>query len=311
MPTLPGSDLEIFPVNLGGNAFGWTADEDASFAVLDRFVELGGTLVDTADSYAAWVDGTGGQSETIIGRWLAARGNRDDVLVATKVARKPGREGLAHDNVVAALDESLERLQTDHVDLYYGHFDDEDVPVADQARTFDGLVRSGKVRAVGLSNYSPGRMRAWFETARREGLAVPVAVQPRYTLVSREVYERDYAPLVADLGPLVFSYPALASGFLTGKYRTEADLDGAPRGGAARRYLEAGGLRVVDALVDVAEGYGVEPATVTLAWLLAKGVTAPIASVSRPGQLDALMAAPGLVLTEADVARLDEASAGF
>ena len=311
MPTLPGSDLQIFPVNLGGNAFGWTADEDASFAVLDRFLELGGTFVDTADSYAAWVDEVGGQSETIIGRWLAARGNRDQVLVATKVARKPGREGLAHDNVVAALDESLERLQTDHVDLYYAHYDDEDVPVADQVRTFDELVRSGKARSVGLSNFSPERMREWFETARREGLTVPVAVQPRYTLVSREGYERDYAPLVADFGPMVFSYPALASGFLTGKYRTEADLEGAPRGGAARRYLEAGGLRVVDALVEVAQGYGVEPATVTLAWLLAKGVTAPIASVSRPGQLDALMAAPALGLSAEDVARLDEASAGF
>lgn len=311
MPTLPGSDLPIFPVNLGGNAFGWTADEDATSAVLDRFVELGGTLVDTADSYAAWLDGNGGQSETLIGRWLAARGARDRVLVATKVARKPGREGLAHDNVVAALDESLQRLQTDHVDLYYAHYDDEEVPVADQVRTFDELVRSGRARSVGLSNYSPGRMREWFETAHREGLTVPVAVQPRYTLVSREGYERDYAPVVADFGPMVFSYPALASGFLTGKYRSEADLAGAPRGGAARRYLEAGGLRVVDALVDVAQGYGVEPATVTLAWLLARGVTAPIASVSAPEQLDALMAAPGLRLAEEDLARLDEASAGF
>lgn len=311
MSTLPGSDLPIFPVNLGGNAFGWTADEDASFAVLDRFVELGGTLVDTADSYAAWLDQVGGQSETIIGSWLAARGNRDDVLVATKVARKPGREGLAHDNVVAALDESLERLRTDHVDLYYAHYDDEDVPVADQVATFDELVRSGRARSVGLSNYSPERMREWFETARREGMTVPVAIQPRYTLLSREAYERDYAPVVADFGPMVLSYPALASGFLTGKYRTEADLEGAPRGGAARRYLEAGGLRVVDALVEVADRYGVEPATVALAWLLAKGVTAPIASVSRPEQLDALMAAPALRLAEGDVARLDEASAGF
>ncbi|AXH95399.1 aldo/keto reductase [Ornithinimicrobium avium] len=311
MPTLPGSDLPIFPVNLGGNAFGWTADEDGTSAVLDRFVELGGTLVDTADSYASWVDGTGGQSERLIGRWLASRDARDRVLLATKVARRPGREGLAHDNVVAALDESLDRLGTDHVDLYYAHYDDEEVPVLDQVRTFHELVRSGRARSVGLSNYSPERMREWFETARREGLTVPVAIQPRYTLVSREGYERDYEPVVADFGPMVFSYPALASGFLTGKYRTEADLEGAPRGGAARRYLEAGGLRVVDALVDVAQGYGVEPATVALAWLLARGVTAPIASVSRPEQLDALMAAPGLRLAGADLARLDEVSAGF
>lgn len=311
MPTLPGSNVDIFPVNLGGNAFGWTADEPTSFAVLDRFVELGGTFVDTADSYAAWVDEVGGQSETILGRWLAARGSREDVLVATKVARKPGREGLAHDNVVAALEESLERLQTDHVDLYYAHYDDEDVPVAEQVATFDSLVRRGLARAVGLSNFSPERMREWFETARREGATVPVAVQPRYSLVSRQGYERDYAPLVAEFGAMVFSYPALASGFLTGKYRSEADLDGQPRGAAARRYLEAGGLRVVDELVRVADRHGVQPATVALAWVLARGITAPIASVSRPDQLDALMAAPRVRLSADDVAALDEASQGF
>ncbi|GAA1179385.1 aldo/keto reductase [Ornithinimicrobium humiphilum] len=311
MPTLPGSSVEIFPVNLGGNAFGWTADEETSFAILDRFVELGGTFVDTADSYAAWVDEVGGQSETIIGRWLAARGNRDDVLVATKVARKPGRVGLAHDNVVAALEESLERLQTDHVDLYYAHYDDEDVPVADQVATFDELVRSGRVRSVGLSNFTPERLREWFETAREQGAAVPVALQPRYTLVSRTDFETSVAPIAGEFGAMVFSYPALASGFLTGKYRTEADLEGMPRGGAARRYLEAGGLRVVDELVRIGEAHGVEPATVALAWVLAKGVTAPIASVSRPAQLDALMAAPGLTLTVDEVAALDAASDGF
>ncbi len=311
MPALPGSSVEIFPLNLGGNAFGWTADEPTSFAVLDRFVELGGTFVDTADSYAAWVDEVGGQSETIIGSWLARRGSRDDVQVATKVARKPGREGLAHDNVVTALEESLERLRTDYVDLYYAHFDDEDVPVAEQVATFDSLVRAGKARAVGLSNFSPERMREWFETARRQGASVPVAVQPRYSLVSRQGYERDYAPIVAEFGAMVFSYPALASGFLTGKYRSEADLEGQPRGAAARRYLEAGGLRVVDELVRIADGYGVQPATVALAWVLTKGITAPIASVSRPEQLDALMAAPSLRLSTDDVAALDDASQTF
>lgn len=311
MPTLPGSQVEIFPVNLGGNAFGWTADRATSFEVLDRFVELGGTFVDTADSYAAWVDDVGGQSETILGSWLAERGTREQVLVATKVARKPGRVGLAHDNVVAALDESLERLQTDHVDLYYAHYDDEEVPVAEQVATFDSLVRAGKARSVGLSNFSPERMREWFETARREGSSVPVAVQPRYSLVSRSDYERHYAPIVEEFGAMVFSYPALASGFLTGKYRTEADLEGQPRGGAARRYLEAGGLRVVDELVRIAEGYGVQPATVALSWVLTKGITAPIASVSRPSQLDALMAAPGLSLSADDMAALDAASESF
>ncbi|MGC5583696.1 aldo/keto reductase [Ornithinimicrobium sp. W1665] len=311
MPQLPGSPLEIFPLNLGGNAFGWTADEKTSHAVLDAFVEAGGTFVDTADSYAAWVDDRGGQSETIIGSWLAARGRRDDVLVPTKVARKPGREGLSRANVLAAVDESLERLQTDHVDLYYAHFDDEDVPVAEQVGAFDEVVRAGKARAVGLSNFSPARMREWFETARQEGAAVPVAVQPRWSLVSRETYERDYAPIVVDEQVLVFPYPALASGFLTGKYRSESDFEGAPRGGAARRYFEAGGLRVVDVLVDVAGRHGVEPATVALAWLLAKGATAPIASVSRPEQLAPLLAAATTTLSDEDVRRLDEASEGF
>ncbi|HSP61105.1 MAG TPA: aldo/keto reductase [Ornithinimicrobium sp.] len=311
MPQLPGSPLEIFPLNLGGNAFGWTADEDTSHAVLDAFVEAGGNFVDTADSYAAWVDERGGQSETIIGSWLAARGRRDDVLVATKVARKPGREGLSRANVLAAVDESLERLQTDHVDLYYAHFDDEDVPVAEQVAAFDEVVRAGKARAVGLSNFSPERMREWFATARREGASMPVAIQPRWSLVSRRTYEQDYAPIVAAEGVMVFPYPALASGFLTGKYRAEADFEGAPRGGAARRYFEAGGLRVVDVLVDVADQHGVEPATVALAWLLAKGATAPIASVSRPGQLAPLLAAGRTMLADEDVRRLDEASERF
>lgn len=311
MTTLPGSPVEIFPINLGGNAFGWTSDEATSFAVLDRFTELGGTFIDTADAYAAWVDDVGGQSERIIGRWLAARGRRDDVLVATKVGKMPGRVGLARDTVERALAESLERLRTDHVDLYYAHADDESVPVADQVATFDALVRSGRVGAVGLSNYTPDRLRAWVETARELGASVPVAIQPRYTLVSRSEFESGLAPVAREHALLVFSYPALASGFLTGKYRTAADLEGQPRGAATRRYLEAGGLRVVDALVEVAERHDAKPATVALAWLLAHGVTAPIASVSRPEQLDALMAAPALTLGAEDLAVLDAASAGF
>lgn len=308
------ADRPFLPVNLGGNPFGWTADRDATFAVLDAFAAGGGSFVDTADSYSMWIDGhEGGESERLIGAWMTERGNRDEVVVATKVARHPRREGLAHDNVVAALEDSLKRLQTDHVDLYYLHYDDEDVAIADQVATFHSLVEAGRARAVGLSNFSPARMREWFETARREGMTVPAAIQPRYTLVSREVYERDYAPLAAEFGAAVFPYPALASGFLTGKYRTGADFERAARGSAARRYAEAGGLRVVDALVSVGERHGAEPATVTLAWLLARGVTAPIASVSRPEQLEAILAAPGLTLTltEQDVAELDAASAGF
>ena len=312
LPAFLPSDRPFLPINLGGNPFGWTADRDATFAVLDAFVDAGGSFIDTADSYSAWVEGhEGGESEQLIGDWVTERGHRDRVVIATKVCKHPGREGLAHDNVVAALDESLERLQTDRVDLYYLHYDDEDVAVADQVTTAHSLVEAGKVGAIGLSNFSPARMREWFETARREGLTVPQAIQPRYTLVSREVYERDYAPIAEEFGAAVFPYPALASGFLTGKYRTEADCEGAARGSAARRYADAGGLRVVDALVAVGERHGTQPTTVALAWLLARGATAPIASVSRPEQLPALLAAPALSLTEQDLAELDEASAGF
>lgn len=237
-PTLPGSDVEIFPLNLGGNPFGWTADEEASFAVLDAFHAAGGTFIDTADSYSAWVDRhVGGESERIIGRWLAERGLRDEVVVATKVGAKPDRKSLARDSVARAVEESLERLGTDHLDLYYLHYDDEAVPVAEQVETFHALVEAGTVRAIGLSNFSPARMREWFETAVREGLTVPAAVQPRYSLVSRSGYEQDYAPVVTDFGPLVFSYPALASGFLTRPAAVRGGRRGAQRrvGGVLRR----------------------------------------------------------------------------
>ncbi len=309
---LPGSTLEIFPLNLGGNAFGWTADQARSFEVLDAFVQAGGNFVDTADAYSAWVDGNvGGESESIIGAWMTARGNRDDLVIATKVGMFETRKGLARENVLAALDESLARLCTDYVDLYYAHYDDEDVSIADQVETFGAVVESSKARAIGLSNFSPERLREWCETAQRAGMPTPAAIQPRYNLVARGGYERDYAPLAREFGLAVFAYPSLASGFLTGKYRTEADFTGQPRAGAARRYFEAGGLRVVDVLVSIAEERKAQPATVALAWLLAKGIAAPIASVSRPEQLQALMAAPSLALTDADIRALDDASHGF
>lgn len=227
--TLPGSTLEIFPVTLGGNPFGWTADEAASCAVLDTFAAAGGNIIDSADAYSEWVDGNvGGESETILGRWMASRGNRDQIMVATKVALLGARKGLRHDNVVAALDDSLRRLGTDHIDLYYAHYDDPDVAIHDQVATFHSLVRSGKARAIGLSNFTAERMREWFDTAQREGMTMPSAIQPRYSLMKRADYERDYAQIAAAYDVAVFSYPALASGFLTGKYRVEADFEGKP-----------------------------------------------------------------------------------
>lgn len=312
MARIPGIDTDIFPLNLGGNTFGWTSDAEGSEAVLDAFTRAGGDFIDTADGYSAWVPGnSGGESETIIGAWMTARGNRDDVVIATKVGALAPRKGLAPDNVRAALDDSLRRLQTDRVDLYYAHYDDPERPIEEIAATFDGLVKAGKVRAIGMSNMSPERMHAWLAAARAGGLVAPVAIQPQYNLVARATYEKAYGPLAQDEGLAVFPYYALASGFLTGKYRTVADLEGRARAGAAKGHLNAEGLRVVDALVSVADEHGVRPATVALAWLLAKGVTAPIASARTPEQVPDLMAAATIALTEEQVGALDKASAPF
>lgn len=328
MTLIPRTDLYVYPLNLGGNSLGWTSSREESFAVLDAFARAGGNFIDTADQYSFWADGhSGGESETVIGEWMTARGNRADIAIATKVGGLPSRAGLSAENVEAALAESLERLQTDYIDLYYAHFDDQDVPIADQVRTGHALVESGRVRHLALSNYSPERMREWFETATRENLTVPVAIQPHYNLVHRREYEQEYAPLAREFDVAVFPYFALASGFLTGKYRTEQDFEGTARKRMAAGHLSADGLRVVDALVEIAHsrttesgtgsaagsaaGFATEPATVALAWLLAKGVTAPIASARTTEQLPALLAATELVLSPDEIAALDAASAPF
>lgn len=309
---LPRTDLEVLPLNLGGNTFGWTSDRETSFAVLDAFVAAGGSFIDTADSYAAWAEGSeGGDSETVLGEWFEARGNREEIVLATKVGAKPSRTGLSAANVEAALDESLERLRTDRIDLYYAHYDDEAVSIEEQVRIADGLVRSGRVRHLGLSNYSPERMREWFEVATREGLTVPVAIQPHYNLLARAAYEKDYAPIAREFDAAVMPYFSLASGLLTGKYRTKEDLEGRARKGMVEDNLTEDALAVVDVLTEVAATHDAEPASVAIAWLLAKGTTAPIASASTPEQLPALLAGTALELSAQDVAALDEASAPF
>lgn len=309
---LPRTDLEVLPLNLGGNTFGWTSDRETSFAVLDAFVAAGGSFIDTADAYAAWAEGSeGGDSETVLGEWFEARGNREEIVLATKVGAKPSRTGLSAENVEAALDESLERLRTDRIDLYYAHYDDEEVSIEEQVRIADGLVRSGRVRHLGLSNYSPERMREWFEVATREGLTVPVAIQPHYNLLARAAYEKDYAPIAREFDAAVMPYFSLASGLLTGKYRTKEDLEGRARKGMVQDQLTEDALAVVDVLTEVAATHDAEPASVAIAWLLAKGTTAPIASASTPEQLPALLAGTSLELSAQDVAALDEASAPF
>ena len=311
MSTLGSSGIDVFPLNLGGNTFGWTSDPATSHQVLDAFTAAGGNFVDTADGYSAWVPGnSGGESETIIGTWLAARGNRDRVVVATKVSQHPQFRGLSAANVAAAAEASLTRLGTDYIDLYYAHFDDASVPLEETAGAFDALVRAGKVRAIGVSNYSAERIQEWFAIARGNGFTLPVAVQPHYNLVNRVAYERDIAPVAAAEGIAVLPYYGLAGGFLTGKYRTTEDLASGPRGGGAKKYPTEDGLAVVKVLSGIADAHGVAPATVALAWLRTRPqVAAPIASARTVEQLPALIASATLDLAADELAALDDVSA--
>ena len=312
MTVIGSSDLDVFPLGLGGNTFGWTSDKETSFAVLDAYVAGGGNSIDSADAYSAWVPGhVGGESETIIGEWTAARGNRDSVIIATKVFSHPQFRGLSPKNVLAAADASLARLQTDRIDLYYAHRDDPDVPVAEAAGAFHELQVAGKIRYVGLSNYTAPRLREWIAVAAAEGFAPPVAIQPHYNLMERTAYESTLAPAVAEFGLGVLPYYGLASGFLAGKYRSASDHAGAARQPGASRYLTPTGLAVLAALDSVAADRGVAPATVALAWLRTRpNVVAPLASARTVDQLGALLAAAALDLTADEVKALDAASAG-
>jgi len=312
MTAIGSSDLHVFPLGLGGNTFGWTSDQETSFAVLDAYVAGGGNFIDTADSYSAWAPGnSGGESETIIGEWAKARGNRDSLIIATKVSSHPRFRGLSAKNVRAAADASLARLQTDHIDLYFAHYDDPDVPVAEAAGAFHELQQAGKIRHVGLSNYTAPRLREWFAAAAVAGFAPPVALQPHYNLVERKRYESEFAPLVAEFGLGVLPYYALASGFLAGKYRSATDHADLARQKGATRYLTPTGLAVLAALDKISAAHDVPQATVAIAWLRTRpGVVAPLASASRVDQLGALLTAATLDLTAGDIEALDAASAG-
>ncbi|MEZ0064298.1 aryl-alcohol dehydrogenase-like predicted oxidoreductase [Streptacidiphilus sp. MAP12-20] len=309
---LGASDLAVFPLALGGNVFGWTADQDASFAVLDAYAAAGGNFLDTADVYSAWAPGNeGGESERIIGSWLAARGNRDDIVVATKVGAHPKFKGLKAETLTAAAEESLLRLGTDRIDLLYTHFDDESTPVEEIMTALDALVRAGKVRQIAASNISPARLRASLEFAEAEGLARYVALQPHYNLVSRETYEGELAAIATEFGLSAVPYYALAAGFLTGKYRAGGPAVDSPRAGGAEKLLASErGQRVLAALDTVAAERGVAHATVALAWLAAQPtVAAPIASARTVEQLPDLVAFPGLTLAAAELDALTAASA--
>ncbi|MFE1098955.1 aldo/keto reductase [Nocardiopsis alba] len=304
------SELWVHPLNLGGNVFGWTADEATSFAVLDAYREIGGDFVDTADSYSAWVEGhSGGESESVIGRWLAARGRPDDFVVATKVSRHPDFPGLGGDNVRAAAEASLGRLGVEAIDLYYAHFDDPDTPIAESAAAFSDLVDQGKVRAIGLSNHAPERIAEWLRVCDEEGLHRPVCVQPQYNLVERGI-EAALVPLAEREGLSLLPYFGLARGFLTGKYRPGSDESGSPRAESARVYLETErGPRVLKVLDEIAAERSVEPATVALAWLVERpGVASVLSSARNPEQFRALAALAETRLTREETDRLMAAS---
>lgn len=310
MKTIGHSDLAIFPLALGGNTFGWTSNEKESRAVLDAFVREGGNFIDTADSYSAWAhSNTGGESETIIGNWMALRSNRTNVVIGTKVSQHPDFRGLSRKNVAAAAEASLQRLGSDYIDLYYAHYDDESTPLEETVGAFDDLIVAGKIRYVGISNFTADRIREWIRIADDNGYARPIALQPHYNLVHRATYEHKLADLAATNGFGVIPYWSLASGFLTGKYRTRGDLAGSPREQMAGNYFSDAGLQVVSILDDVAQEHGTSIATTALAWLLTRpSIAAPIASARTVEQLPALMAAASLTLNELDLHRLNEAS---
>lgn len=305
------SDLHVSPLALGGNVFGWGADAAQSFAVLDAYTAAGGNFIDTADSYTAWVDGNeGGESETIIGDWVASRGNRSDVLIATKVASHPKRKGLAPANIKAAVEDSLRRLRTDYIDLYYTHVDDTGVSVEDIVTTLDQLVREGKVRAVAASQIGPERLAESVAFAEKEGLARYAALQVNYNLVSRDSYEGELRDVVARHGLAAVPFFSLARGFLTGKYRPGTAVESVRSEGAAEYLNTDRGPRVLAALDRVAGAHGAEVATVALAWLAAQPTVAvPLASARTVEQLPPLLAVADLELTPEELAELTAASA--
>jgi len=316
------SGLNVAPITFGGNVFGWTADEKTSFALLDAFVDSGFNLIDTADVYSRWVPGhTGGESETLIGKWLkagVASGRRDKVLVATKVgkpmgAEGSGRTGLSRRWIREAVHDSLTRLQTDRIDLYQSHDDDTSTPLEETLAAFGELIAEGKVRAIGASNHSAPRLAEALATSARLKLPRYESLQPQYNLMERAGYEAELEPLIRREGLGVINFYGLASGFLTGKYRSEADLGKSPRGGGVKRYLNARGFAVLKALDDVAAAHAAEratPAQVALAWQIARpGITAPIASATSVAQWQELAGAARLVLQPAEIGALDRASA--
>lgn len=308
--TIGTSDLKVAPLVFGGNVFGWTADERTSFSLLDAFVDHGLNFIDTADVYSAWVEGhQGGESETIIGKWLKETGKRDKVVLATKVGMLSTRPGLTAANIEAAVNDSLKRLKTDYIDVYFSHLDDDKTPLIDTLGAYQKLIAAGKVRVIGASNYTGERLKEALKISEKEGIAGYQVLQPEYNLYDRAGYEGDQEPVATAHKVSVVTYYSLASGFLSGKYRSKADTENAARGSKVSGYLNDRGLAIIDALVKVADRHGVAPATIALAWLIARpSVTAPIASATSVKQLESLAEATRITLEPEDIAVLDAVS---
>jgi aryl-alcohol dehydrogenase-like predicted oxidoreductase len=305
------SDLNIAPVVFGGNVFGWTIDQSKSFEILDHFIGSGFNCIDTADVYSRWVPGNkGGESETIIGNWLKKHGKRHDVIIATKVGSDMGQgKSLKKDYIINQVEHSLNRLQTDYIDLYFSHYDDENTPVEETLSAYDSLIKAGKVRWIGASNFSANRLKESLIFSNEHNLPRYEVYQPGYNLYDREGFEAEHEKICLEHNLGVVTYYALASGFLSGKYRNEADLSKSQRGGGAKKYLNDRGFKILGALDQVAETHGVEQASVALAWLLYHpSVTAPIASVTDLNQLKSFTEAANLKLSAEDISLLDKAS---
>ena len=302
---LPKTTLDVSPVCLGGNVFGWSANKDESFAVLDAFVAAGGNFIDTADVYSEWVDGhVGGESETIIGEWMKARGNRSEIILATKVAMLSTRPGLSRDNIMAAVEDSLRRLQTDYIDLYYAHIDDQDTPLEETLGAFDELVKAGKIRHVGASKYDGARLREALAISKRLGLAEYSVLQNQYNLVDREPYESDVAPALEELGFSCVPFYGIALGFLTGKYQPGVEVKSVRAEGASR-YFKDENWATLAKVTRLAEELGVSNSAIALAWLRAQPtVGVPIASARTVEQVEALM--QHVDLTSEQLATLEE-----
>ncbi len=308
---ITNTDLKVSRINFGGNVLGWTLNEKESFDILDAFVAAGFNFIDTADTYSWWVNGVGGQSETILGKWMKARNNRDRLVIATKVGSqtKEHPKDISKAHILKSVDESLQRLQTDYIDLYYTHFDDEVTPVEETLSAYDEIIKAGKVRYIGASNVSPERLNESFKVAKDNNLPKYVALQPHYNLMERTKYETIYKPFVEKYDLAVFPYYSLASGFLTGKYRSEADLGKSVRGEGLKHYLNNKGFAVLDALDIIASKHSTKPATVALAWQLAQPtITASIVSATNKKQLQHLIDAPTLELDNEDLDILNEVS---